>query len=410
MRHSQTSGRWRRGIVALTVAASSVLSGVTVMASSAAAAPISQPGLGDACDAADLGKRYPFIKSTQIVPTITHFKGWYVSEGTMGSQTVETSTQTVITVSVGLNASVQGSFQVETLGQVGASLGLSVQSSYSHTSSESKSITWDFRMPGYYALYEGTRKVTGQYGSLNCNRVDLGNGGYATKWVEGPESGSYTTYTTLEEGAVRCEDTVPASSIMRKAQDILGCGVALAHADRTLSIGEAATPANAAPKKTAGMAPAAGLSGFTCEAGYYKIGTPDRVLFWTAPLLQNDSVRLRPSTIFSGNLDQWQLCRGPETKGVAEQILVNHRTGKCLAIAEQNAGVEQAPLIQADCRADDLQRFYIYRDVPGTGKIGVQNKYTGSMISHDRYADGQPLRQYSMGKADGSGTYVLVKA
>lgn len=418
MRHSRSFGRWRRGIVALTVAASSALTGLTAMAPAAAAAEAKpaalatgQPKLGDACTAADLGKRYPFIKSTQIVPTITHFKGWYVTEGTMGSQTVETSTQTVITVSVGLNASVQGSFQVDTLGQVGASLGLSVQVSYSHTSSESKSITWDFRMPGYYALYEGTRKVTGQYGSLNCNRVDLGNGSYATKWVEGPESGSYTTYTTLEEGAVRCEDTVPASSIMRKAQDILGCGAAVARAERTPSTGKAPTPAKTAPRETAGVAPAAGESSdFTCDAGYYKIGTPDRALFWTAPLQQGDSVRLRPSTIFSGNLDQWQLCRGPETKGVAEQILVNHRTGKCLAIAEQNAADEQAPLVQADCRVDDLQRFYIYRDVPGTDKIGVQNKYTGSMIGHDRYADGQPLRQYSMGKADGSGTYVLVKA
>ncbi|MFF5773337.1 RICIN domain-containing protein [Streptomyces californicus] len=418
MRQSRESGRRRRGVVAFAVAAASALTGLTVMAPSAAAAeskPVApataEPRLGDACTADDLGRRHPFIKSTQVIPTITHFKGWYVTDGTMGSQTVETSTQTVITVAVGGNASLQGNFQVGTLGQVGASLGLTVQTSFSQTSSESKSITWDFQMPGYYALYEGTRKVTGQYGSLNCNRVDLGNGNHATRWVEGPESGSYTTYTTLEEGAVRCEDTVPANSIMRKAQDVLGCGAAQATAERAPAADESPTPAKTVSDRKAGTAAAAGLApGFTCDTSSYKIGTPDRSLFWTAPLQQNDTVRLRPSTIFSGNLDQWQLCRGPETKGIAEQIIVNRRTGKCLAFAEQNAAEEQAALVQADCKVDDLQRFFIYRDVPGSDKIGVQNKYTGSMIGHDRHADGQSLRQYSMGRADGNGTYILIKA
>ncbi|WP_344022317.1 hypothetical protein [Streptomyces luteireticuli] len=56
---------------------------------------------------------------------------------------------------------------------------------------------------------------------------------------------------------------------------------------------------------------------------------------------------------------------------------------------------------QADCKTDDLQRFYIYRDVPGSD--------TGFVIGHERNAEGQPLRQYSMGKPDGTGTYVLVK-
>ncbi|MFI1973491.1 RICIN domain-containing protein [Streptomyces cinnamoneus] len=411
------TGRWARGLVALAVTATSTLTALTAMTGPAAAtghprpATIAdQPKPGDACTSADLGKRYPFIKSAQVLPTITHFKGWYVTDGSTGSQTIETSTQTVVTVQVGLSANIQGTFQVGVLGQVGGSLGLNVQMSASSTSSSSKSITWDFRKPGYYALYEGTRKVTGQYGSLNCNRVDLGNGTYATKWIEGPESGSYTTYTTLEEGAVRCEDAVPASSIMRKAQELLGCGTAAAYA-KPAPAAKASAPAKAGKQDLAGSPTARNaLTGFTCDGGYYKIGTADRSLFWTAPLLQDDSVRLRPSTVFSGNLDQWQMCHGPETNGIAEQILINHRTNKCLAIAERNAADEGSPLVQADCRADDLQRFYIYRDVPGSDKIGVQNKYTGYMIGHDRYADGQPLRQYSMGKPDGTGTYVLMQA
>nr|WP_308434544.1 RICIN domain-containing protein [Streptomyces melanogenes] len=422
MRHSRSSGRGRRGLTVLIAVAVSTLAAAVATAAPAEAAPskaaavaADQPKLGDACTPADLGKRYPYIKSTQIVPTITHFKGWYVTEGTMGSQTVETSTQTVITVSVGLNASIQGSFQIEALAQVGASLGISVQASYSHTSSESKSITWDFRRPGYYALYEGTRKVTGQYGSLNCNRVSLGNGSYATKWVDGPEAGSYTTYTTLEEGAVRCEDAVPASSIMRKAQDILGCGAALARTERAPAADKASVSANAqkpAVKAAVDWPPTGNVpAGFTCDAGYYKIATQDRSLFWSAPILSLDnSITLKTASMFGNGPDQWQMCHGPQTNGNAEQILINRGTGKCLAVPQATASSEGAALVQDDCKVDDLQRFFVYRDVPGSDKIGVQNKYTGFMMGHDRNAQDQPVRQYSMGRADGSGTYVLVKA
>ncbi|MFK8905661.1 hypothetical protein ACJA3G_01220 [Streptomyces sp. YS-3] len=35
------------------------------------------------------------------------------------------------------------------------------------------------------------------------------------------------------------------------------------------------------------------------------------------------------------------------------------------------------------------------------------NKYTGSMMSHDRYADGELIRQYFSGRQDGTGTYTL---
>jgi hypothetical protein len=420
----RSSGRWARGLVAVTVATASALTTGAAIASPAAAtgharpaAIADQPKLGDACTSADLGKRHPLIKSVEVSPTITHFKGWYVTQGTTGTQTINTSTQTTISVSVGFDGSIQGSFAVETLGQVGASAGLNVQVNYSSTSSASQSVTWDFRQPGYYGLYKGTKKVTGTYGSLNCNRVQLDDGTYALKWVEGPDSGSYTTYTTLEEGAVRCQDEVPANSIMRKAQDLLDCHSAAGtgHAPRPVAAAKA-TAARDASTKAMGNAATARTTGpgtragFTCDPDYYKIGTPDQALFWTAPLLAGDTVRLRPSTIFSGNLDQWQLCHGPEHNGIAEQILVNHRTNKCLAIAEQNAADERAPLVQTDCRVDDLQRFYFYRDVPGSDRIGVQNKYTGSMIGQDRYADGQSLRQYSSGRQDGSGTYVLVRA
>ncbi|WP_079124490.1 hypothetical protein [Streptomyces sp. NBRC 110611] len=430
MRHSRSSGLWRRGLTVLTALAASALAATTATTAPAAAAPAAvkpatpaagQPKPGDSCTSADLGKRYPYIKSTQVVPTITHFKGWYVTEGSTGSQTIETSTQTVVTVQVGLSANIQGSFQVELLGQVGGTLGLNVQISSSTTSSESKSISWDFRRPGYYALYEGTRKVTGQYGSLNCNRVDTGNGTYATKWVDGPESGSYTTYTTLEEGAVRCEDTVPAGSIMRKAQDLLDCGspaatakhpagpVPSAKADQAKHDADnAATAAKAAQRmKATQAAKPAPRAALNCQPAVYRIDVPGKPLNWSAPLLANDGIRLRQSNWTSAHLDNWRLCNVTENNGVIEASLWNWGNGGCATVPANIANLEQAYLTTATCGEDDLQRFYIYRDVPGSSKIGVQNKYTGSMMGHDRYADGELIRQYSSGRQDGTGTYNL---
>ncbi|MFH8472877.1 hypothetical protein [Streptomyces sp. NPDC018000] len=403
-------------------AAACAVTAMSLAASPAAAAPTnttaSQPG--DTCTAADLGTRHPYIKTTEVSPTITHFKGWYVTEGTTGNQTISTSTQTTISVSVGLNGNVEGSFAVETLGKVGASLGLNVKVDYSSTSSESNSVTWNFNQPGYYGVYKGTKKVTGTYGSLNCNRVQQGDGSWALKWIEGPGSGSFTTYTTLEEGAVRCEDKVPAGSIMAKAQGLLDCGSAAVKAehpagavaptakqerDRLVQRPALTSGTSAEQPKATGRSARAALD---CQAGAYKIAVPGKPLSWGAPVLADDGVRLRPSTIFSAHLDNWRLCNVTERNGVLEASLWNWGNGGCATIAEQNAATERAVLMTVPCAEDDLQRFYIYRDVPGSSKIGVQNKYTGSMMGHDRYADGEFIRQYSSGRQDGTGTYSLI--
>ncbi|WP_232383288.1 hypothetical protein [Actinomadura violacea] len=383
-----------------------------------AAGQVAEPGQG--CTAADLGQRHPIIKSVEVSPTITHFTGWYVTQGTTGTQTVTTTTQTTISVSVGFNGSVQGSFATEALGMVGASAGLNVQVNYSSTSTASQSITWNFREPGYYGLYKGTKKVTGTYGSLNCNRVQQDDGSWALKWIEGPDSGSYTTYTTLQEGAVRCEDQVPANSIMRKAQELLDCTSAAAKTEhpagavaptaKQLRDRRAQRPApnrgtsTEQPKATGRSAQAA----LACRPVSYKIAVPGQPLSWGGPLLADDGVRLRPSSIFSAHLDNWRLCNVTEHNGVLEASLWNWGNGGCATIAPQNASTEQAVLMTVPCTEDDLQRFYIYRDVPGSDKIGVQNKYTGSMMGHDRYADGEFIRQYSSGRQDGTGTYSLI--
>lgn len=406
-------------------AASAALATVGLAVSPAAAAPAepattTQAEPGGACTAADLGTRHPSIKTSEVTPTITHFKGWYVTDGSTGTQTVNTSVQTTISVSVGLTGNVEGSFAVETLGKVGASLGLNVQMTYTSTSSTSTSVTWNFGNPGYYGLYKGTKKVTGTYGSLNCNRVQQDDGSWALKWIAGADTGSYTTYTTLEEGAVRCEDEVPANSIMRKAQDLLDCGSATATAKHpagpVLSAKAAkdrhgagkAAEAETSVKATGSPAPAT-RAALNCQPASYKIDVPGKPLNWSAPLLANDGIRLRESTFASAHLDNWRLCNVTERNGVTEASLWNWGNGGCATIPANTANQEQAYLTTATCGEDDLQRFYIYRDVPGSSKIGVQNKYTGSMMGHDRYADGELIRQYSSGRQDGTGTYTLTE-
>ncbi|WP_395576882.1 hypothetical protein [Streptomyces sp. BK79] len=409
--------------MAATASTACAVTAMGLAASPAAASPAAPAAQqtaepGQSCTAADLGKRHPIIKSTDVAPTITHFKGWYVTEGSTGNQTVNTNTTETISVSVGLNGTVQGSFAVEALGMVGASLGLNVQVNYTSTSSTSQSISWNFRLPGYYGLYKGTKKVTGTYGSLNCNRVQQGDDSHALKWVEGPDSGSFTTYTTLEEGAVRCEDKVPANSIMAKAQTLLDCGSATAkHAAGPVPSAKATAARHAAESETKATrstksAPATApttRAALNCGSDAYRIHVPGKPLNWSAPLLANEGIRLRESNFTSAHLDNWRLCNVTENNGVLEATLWNWGNGGCATIAAQNAPNERAALQTTTCTEDDLQRFYIYRDVPGSNKIGIQNKHTGYMIGHDRYADGEFLRQYSSGRQDGTGTYDLVK-
>ncbi|CAM5334040.1 hypothetical protein SAVIM40S_04125 [Streptomyces avidinii] len=103
MRRKSQVGRIRGSITAVV----SATAALTTMGLTAAQPATAQPATttaastvaaGQACTAADLGKRHPFIKTTEVAPTVTHFKGWYVTQGTTGSHSVTTSTQTTISV------------------------------------------------------------------------------------------------------------------------------------------------------------------------------------------------------------------------------------------------------------------------------------------------------------------------
>ncbi|MET7333569.1 hypothetical protein [Nonomuraea sp. NPDC005650] len=390
-------GRWTRGVLLPALIAVAMAAGTVAAAGPASAA--ADPKAGDACTTADLGKRYPFVKSATTTPTITHFKTFFVTAGTTGTQTITLETATTITVEVGTTTQILASFNIATLGRVESFVNRTVKKITSSTDRETTTITWNFLAPGYYGLFKGTRKVTGEYGSLNCARVDKGGGVYATEWVERP-GGTYTTYSVMEEGAIRCEDVVPANSLMRLAQIQLGCDGAPAKAREQ----QRATPSEQAGRV---VAPFAAPPGFTCEPGYYRIGTPDRLLNWWNED-GTDEIRLRGWS--SSSRAQWSLCQGPVSNGLPEYVLITRYSGKCLTLHSAETLSEGGRLMEGGClTVDDRQRFYLYRDVPGSNLVGIQVKSSGYMAGQTRIADAESVRQYSMGMADGTGTYLLEK-
>ncbi|MGP4102669.1 hypothetical protein [Nonomuraea sp. KM90] len=58
------------------------------------------------------------MKSARIEPTVTHFKAFFVTAGTTGSQTLTLETSTTITVEVGTITQILAGFNIGTLGRV----------------------------------------------------------------------------------------------------------------------------------------------------------------------------------------------------------------------------------------------------------------------------------------------------
>ncbi|GAA3643880.1 hypothetical protein GCM10022224_002920 [Nonomuraea antimicrobica] len=364
-----------------------------------AAAAAEDPKVGTPCTAADLGKRSPYVKSSTVTPTVTHFKTFYVTAGSVGNHTVTLQKSTVVTVTVGTSVTITSTFDTKVLGSVATAVQQTVNTSTATTDSESTAISWTFNAPGYYALYKGTRAVTGEYGSVNCGRVDKGDGTFATEWTDRP-GGSYTTFTAIEEGAITCDDVVPAGTLMRLAQERLGC---FGTAPRQ----EQETPAPEKQVSGEVVAPFAAPPGFTCEPGYYRVGTPDRLLNWW----NVDGTNVFDLRGWSTSTRaMWTVCQGPVSNGMTEHVFINRQSGNCLTLVSGENANEGGRLVEDTCRTvDDHQRIYLYRDVPGSTKVGFQIKSTGFMIGQARVADRELVRQYSSGMADGTGTYILEK-
>lgn len=376
-----------RNLLSVVLAATMVAAGTAAVAAPAAAA--AEPKAGDACTTADLGRRWPQVDTINVKPTITHFTGFYVTAGTTGQRQVTVQVQTQITVVVGRTAQITTGFSIKELFNVQSQLTFNVQKTTATTNNQQEVITWNFLQPGYYAVYKGTKAVTGTYSGLNCTRV-----GTALQWVK-RESDSYTTYSSMEEGAVRCEDAVPPNSIMRKAQDALGCSGAPAKAPPKQQ--EPAGEPRAAEPVAAGVPP-----GFTCDGNLYRIGLGNGLYLYYPT---KKTIDLKPYASKKRAGYAFQLCRGPGSGDLVEHVLLTSK-GDCLTVQEQDLNTEGALIDDRDCNTvDDNQRWYVYRDAAAPNTVGIQVKRNGFMVGQERVTDGEAVRLYSTGVENGAGTY-----
>jgi hypothetical protein len=377
------------------LAAAMVAAGTVVTAPQAAA--LAEPTAGDPCTTADLGRRWPQVETVGVEPTLTHFTAFFVTEGSTGSQQVTVQVMTVITVQVGRSAQITTGFAIKELINVQSILSYNVQKTTATTNNQQEVVTWNFLQPGYYGVYKGTKKVTGTYSGLNCTRVTTPSGSTQLQWVK-RERDSHTTFSTLEQGAVRCEDAVPATSIMRKAQEALGCFGAAA-AERATQPEPTEKPREEEGAVTADVPP-----GYTCDATTYRIGLGNG-LYWYYP---DSEITLRP---YAGSLFRnrfgFRLCRGPGEGDLVEYVLMS-AAGACLTLHEANLDTEASTFDDAGCRTvDDNQRWYVYRDATNPNTIGIQAKRNGFMLGQNRVADNEFVRLYSLGVENGAGTYYL---
>jgi hypothetical protein len=379
-----------------------------LIASLAVAAParaVTTPVIGQPCDREDLGRRAGIAETAQVTPTITHFKAYYVTDGTTGFQQVQLTHTETIVVTVGANASITASFGNATLGTVGGTVGFSVQKATTTTDTEVRTLQWNFNQPGYYGVYSGTHKVRGTYGSINCTRV-----GSSLQWVRRPGS-EYTTFGRDEEGVVRCEETVPGNSLRRAAQRELGCegeaarqqAIAGHKAENARSAAVAAGSSDVdGPTTTA--APA----GYTCETTNYRITAYNGLVMDVS-----DTDEGAPITWNGWDDDEgsqyWQVCAGPDTDGVPPVVLQNVGTGTCIQPQRRLVAVEGTEIRHYACEATPkAQKFFIYRDVAGSNSVGIQAAERGAMLGSEITEDGEAVRQYEAGLPDGTGTFELI--
>jgi hypothetical protein len=387
-----------------------IAAGGLVATTAPARAAAADPTPGAACTKDDLGKRIGWPETAVVEPVITHFKAYFVTAGSTGQQVVTLTVAQVVTVTVLREKQINGEFGPLLLFKVAAMAKFSVTTSTASTNSATETITWNFNQPGYYGVYKGVRKVSGQLSTLNCSRVAKPDGTFATEWVRRP-GGEYTTWGRAEEGVVRCEDTVPANSVLRAAQKELGCD----DPATTAKHAPVARPVAASAPGSDNLAAAAVPSGFVCESGYNRIVSRDGTVMdnRTSGLVNQNVervVRWLPRKS-DRSIQLWRVCSGPDTDGFPQVVLVNRSTGGCLQSASSAALVDGAEIEHRPCdNASQLQRFYLYRDVPGSTAVGIQSAASGGMLGSLSVASGEQVRQYSSGVSDGSGTFLLQPA
>ncbi|WP_037260218.1 RICIN domain-containing protein [Kibdelosporangium aridum] len=354
------------------------------------------PAPGDACSAADLGKRYHWIETAEITPTITHYTAVNVTEGTTGLREYELTQQTVVTTEVNKSTEI-GTGAEALLKLVSIKVGFSTKTTKATTSIERLKIVWNFNQPGYYGLYKGTRVIQGTHVSLNCSAVSRAGQPARTEWVRRP-GGTYTTFSFIEEGSISCDDAVPPGTLRALARAQLGCEGAKPK-PQPAQIGGGTDDSDAGVQA---LPP-----GFVCEPGYYRISTGNQ----DALSGSERDVMLLPWT--NGTHQHWRVCHSPLTAEFPEYAFLARKSNRCLEVPSRNLA-DGAALKVHKCAGganDKHHRFYVYKDVAPSNAVGIQNMHSMSMIAPLNGQPGSevPLAQYASGQENGSGTFQLEK-
>lgn len=192
-----------------------VASGVLMAAPAHADDPPSGP-----CTPGDASPPFFQINSTEVNPVLTHFLSFNVTDGTTGEHTYTLSKVNTVTTTIGSSTEISASAG-QLFAKVSVKVGFSVQRQTSTTDTESTTMKWTFAKPDYYALYKGTRAVSGTFREWNCNRSPGSPTGYI--WSARRTPLPFTTFGNVEEGTLTCGDQVPAGSLRLLARLQLGC-------------------------------------------------------------------------------------------------------------------------------------------------------------------------------------------
>ncbi|MFJ4798654.1 hypothetical protein [Kitasatospora purpeofusca] len=216
---SSRTTRTTRTAAASGVAALVATAGLGLGAAPAHADPLPAPST-TTCDPYSSTDLFWYgLVSTKVEPVVTDFLAVAITPGTTGTRTSTLTETDSVTTTVNASAEVTADFKA-LFAKVTVKVGFSVSDTKSTTHSSTVTSTVNFNSPGYYGVFRGTRKVTGQYVRYVCARS--GSTGY---WINttpnGP--GAFTTFDIPEVGTVSCASPEPAGSLRATARARLFC-------------------------------------------------------------------------------------------------------------------------------------------------------------------------------------------
>ncbi|MFF1906249.1 hypothetical protein [Kitasatospora sp. NPDC058218] len=160
------------------------------------------------------------VVTARVEPTVTDFLAVAITPGTTGQYTKTLSEIDSVSTTVNNSVEVTADFKALFV-KVSAKVGFSVATTKSSTRTTTVTDTVNFNSPGYYGLYRGTRKVTGEWVRYLCARSGPGTGYWINTNPGGP--GTFVTFDVPEQGTVSCAWPEPAGTLRAAARLRLFC-------------------------------------------------------------------------------------------------------------------------------------------------------------------------------------------